>query len=200
MEPDTDPSQGQLAETLAHYRQMAEFTLDGIIIADITGRILITNPAIISLLELDSTTAAQPYTIFDFLEPESLEPATRDFHAVVAGAKGVLRVYRIRSARGTPREIEIMGNRITYDGGPAAIISVRDVTERRAMEAALQTSRRKFELLANTAIDIINYHDGDLTLTYISPAVRAVLGYEPEECIGRCVLDFVNHGDLPYLE
>jgi PAS domain S-box-containing protein len=151
------------------------------------------------MLELDSTTAAQPLTIFDFLAPESFEEGKHAFFAMREGRRGVLRTYHLISARKNLRQVEVVGNRITYDGYPATILSARDITGRLAMEAALKTSERKFELLANTSIDIINYHDSDLVLTYISPAVRSILGYEPEEIIGKCVLDLAYSGDKELL-
>lgn len=189
-----------VAETLAHYRQMAEFSLDGIVITDPEGRILIANPASLEMLEIDSTTATRPLTVFDFLAPESLDKAKHAFFTIQNGRRGVLRTYRILSARKNPRQIEVVGNRITYDGSQAVILSVRDTTERMAMEAALKTSERKFELLANTSIDIISYHDADLILTYVSPAVRSILGYETEEVTGRCMLVFTHSGDKEYLQ
>lgn len=196
---DTSGERG-LAEDLAHYRQLAEYSLDGIVITDLAGRILIANPAILGMLELDSTTAAQPLAVFDFLAPESLELAKHDFHAMQEGHHGVLRTYRIVTARKNLRQIEVVGNRITYDGHPAAILSARDITERVAMEDALRTTERKFELLANTSVDIINYHNADLVLTYISPAVKAILGYEPQEIVGRSVPDLVYPDDRTVIQ
>jgi PAS domain S-box-containing protein len=190
----------EIAETLAHYRQMAEFSLDGIVITDLEGRILIANPAIFSLLELDSSTAAMPLTVFDFIAPESLALVRQDFFAMEPGRRGVLRTYGILTAWKNPRQIEVVGNRITYDGRPANILSVRDVTDRRAMENALHTSEMKFELLANTSIDIINYHDADLTLTYVSPAVRAILGYDPQEICGRNIPELTFPDDIAFMK
>jgi PAS domain S-box-containing protein len=194
------PPEDTVAESLAHYRQMAEFSLDGIVITDLEGRILIANPAILEMLELDSTTAAQPLTIFDFLAPESFEEGKCAFFAMREGRRGVLRTYHLSSARKNLRQIEVVGNRIIYDGYPATILSARDITERLAIEAALKTSERKFELLANTSIDIINYHDSDLILTYVSPAVRSILGFETEEIVGKCILDLAYPGDKGFLQ
>jgi PAS domain S-box-containing protein len=199
-EPDGTPFESRVAETLAHYRQMAEFSLDGIVITDLEGRVLITNPAVLSMLELDSTTASRPLMVFDFIAPESLDAVRRDFSAMTDGRRGTMRTYKALTSRGKNLSVEVLGNRIVYDGKPANIISVRDVTERRAIENALQTSEMKFELLANTSIDIINYHDSNLNLTYISPAVRAILGYDPHEICGRNIIEFVYPGDVVFLQ
>lgn len=171
-EPAGISHDGVIAETLAHYRQMAEFSLDGIVITDLEGRVLIANPAVLAMLERDSTTASRPLKVFDFIAPESMETVRKDFLGMEEGQRGIMRTYKAVTSRGRTLSIEVLGNRIMYDGQPANIISVRDVTDRRAMENALQTSEMKFELLANTSIDIINYHDASLNIAYVSPAVR----------------------------
>ncbi len=190
----------EIAQSLAHYRQMAEFSLDGIVITDPEGRILIANPAVLSMLEIDCKSAARPLTVFEFIAPESIETARQDFFAIQPDRKAVMRTYKATSAKGNVLYVEVIGNRITYDDNPAIIISVRDISGRRAMEEALRTSERKFELLARTSIDIINYHDPDLTLTYISPAVRAILGYDPAEICGRNIMELAYPDDQAFMQ
>ncbi|NMB78798.1 MAG: PAS domain S-box protein, partial [Methanomicrobiales archaeon] len=198
-DPQNVPGQRDGEGIPSHYQQMAEFSLDGIVITDLEGRILIANPAVLSMLEIDSTSAARPLTVFDCVAPESRERAHRDFFTMTDGRRGSMKTYKAITARGRILSVEVIGNRIMYDGRPANIISVRDVTDRAAMEEALKTSVMKFELLANTSIDVITYHTADLTLTYISPAVRAVLGYDPQEMIGKSIADFVHQDDIPPL-
>jgi PAS domain S-box-containing protein len=195
-EPEGLASDDPGAASLAHYRQMAEYSLDGIVITDLDGRVLIANPAVLGMLEVDSTTASRPLTVFDFVAPESMESARQDFFSMQDHLRGTLRTYRAVTSRGRRLFVEVVGNRIQYDGEPANIISVRDVTRRHAMEDALRTSEQKFELLANTSIDIINYHTADLNLTYVSPAVRAILGYEPHELCGRNLREFACPEDF----
>ncbi len=189
-----------ITQTLAHYRQMAEFSLDGIVITDLEGRVLIANPAILAMLEIDSTAACQPLKVFDFIAPDSMEIARHHFSLMSEGRRGSMRTLKAVTSRGRILSVEVLGNRISYDGQPANIISVRDVTEREAMEDALQTSEMKFELLANTSIDIINYHDAGLAITYVSPAIRAILGYDPRELLGKKILAFACPDDIDHMQ
>ena len=64
------------------------------------------------------------------------------------------------------------------DGG--AVLTFGDVTQNRIAERAMEESERRYRLLAENATDIIIWSDLTTCRRYVSPAVRAVLGYEPE--------------------
>ncbi len=63
-------------------------------------------------------------------------------------------------------------------------------------EKALLDNERKFRLLAEHSEDIISEHLIDGTITYISPSVEKVLGYEKENVVGRQFLDYVHPDDV----
>ena len=70
-----------------------------------------------------------------------------------------------------------------------------DVTEQQNMVAALAESEQRFRLLAENAGDLITSIDPHGRRTYVSPSCRALLGYEPNELIGRIALDIVHPDD-----
>jgi diguanylate cyclase (GGDEF)-like protein/PAS domain S-box-containing protein len=70
-----------------------------------------------------------------------------------------------------------------------------DVTEHQTMVAALAESERRFRLLAENAGDLITSIDSHGIRTYVSPSCRALLGYEPEELIGKAAVEIVHPED-----
>ncbi len=61
------------------------------------------------------------------------------------------------------------------------IMSLRDITARkRAIEAILE-SEEKFKFLAENMADIVWTLDMDFNATYVSPSIKKVLGFTPEE-------------------
>src|SRR5215217_4864336 len=57
-------------------------------------------------------------------------------------------------------------------------------------------SEELYRLLADNSIDLISKHTPEGLYTYASPACRSLLGYEPEELIGRSAREFVHPDDL----
>ncbi len=60
-----------------------------------------------------------------------------------------------------------------------------EVTDRRRAEEALRASEARFRALVQNSSDIIVLLDGEGTILYQSPSIERLLGYRPEERIGR---------------
>lgn len=60
---------------------------------------------------------------------------------------------------------------------------------------ALRKSKEKFQELVENINDVLYTVDRDGIITYISPVIESVLGYRPEELMGKCFFDFVSRQD-----
>ena len=70
-----------------------------------------------------------------------------------------------------------------------------DITRRKEAEDALAASEQKYIDLVKQIPDIIFRLDPEGTLTYCSPSVTAMLGYDPEEIVGRRLSDLLLSED-----
>ena len=68
----------------------------------------------------------------------------------------------------------------------------RDVTEQVAIELAVRRSEEKYRNLVEATTDYIWESDENARYTYVSPAARGMLGYEPEEIVGKTLFDFMS--------
>ncbi|MBI2952927.1 MAG: PAS domain S-box protein [Chloroflexi bacterium] len=67
----------------------------------------------------------------------------------------------------------------------------REEAECRQREEALRESERRFRGLVEVTSDWVWEVDENLIYTYVSPRVRDLLGYEPQEILGRSPFDFM---------
>jgi PAS domain S-box-containing protein len=71
--------------------------------------------------------------------------------------------------------------------GDKLVSLMTDVTQRRVTEQTLRESEARYRLLADNVKDIIWTLDKQALITYISPSVKQVTGYEVDELVGRHV-------------
>ncbi len=114
--------------------------------------------------------------------------------------------YRVRDAAGGVRWLERRGTKV-FDPASGAlryVVSViRNVTDQKAAEDALSSAydslaakERELAFLTDNSGDVISRVLRDGTIRYISGAVRAVQGFEPEEIVSSG-LGIVHADDLP---
>jgi len=146
-----EAEQSLLAETLreseAKFRSLVEYSLEGIMILDLQGTILFVNNIVAQALEAEDRTALVGRNMMEFIAPESVEDVIRDFIDVVQGNGGYLAQYFTISNSGKKLCVECIGKLITYEGAPADLISIRDVTSRKQAEE----ERRMLEERLNRA-------------------------------------------------
>ena len=70
-----------------------------------------------------------------------------------------------------------------------------DITDQKKMERELQESRQRYQALVETTSDWIWEVDEELIYTYCSPKVMEILGYLPEQVLGKKPFDFMSEGE-----
>jgi PAS domain S-box-containing protein len=101
-----------------------------------------------------------------------------------------------RSRSGREIAIELTVGRMPWAGRWRFHAFLRDVTERQATARALEISETLHRHLAENSGDLISRHSRQGRLLYVSPASREVLGFAPEELLGRDAREFLHPDDL----
>lgn len=79
---------------------------------------------------------------------------------------------------------------------------IKSLTEEnnRNKNIQLNEARDMYRLLAENTVDLVCLHNLDGTFQYVSPSVHKLLGYKPEELLGKSPLDFAHPDEIENLQ
>ncbi|MDX1420849.1 MAG: PAS domain S-box protein [Rubricoccaceae bacterium] len=78
--------------------------------------------------------------------------------------------------------------------------ALQDLAAAAMTEIELRESEARYRTLAEYALDMISTHSVEGVYRYASPACRALLGFEPEELVGRLAYDLFHPEDIPAIQ
>lgn len=180
-----DAVRGVLADSLGRLGVIAENAYDLLVELDDTFRVRWVNASVTATLGYAADDMVDRAAIA-FVHAEDREPLIRAFEALAVGDSTAPRPVRIRRRGGDWRWIEGTARRYQPNGnGTRIAVTGRDVTERFAARAALRESQRRLAALEAHSRDMFGEIDAEGRLVYVSPNVEQMLGYTPDEFLGR---------------
>jgi PAS domain S-box-containing protein/putative nucleotidyltransferase with HDIG domain len=186
----------------ARYRGLFESNRDGIVQIDLQGRFTEFNQAYLDLLG---------YTREELLGRHYTEitaPQWLAMNAEILEKQIPRRGYSDEYEKeyihkdGSLVPVSVRAFAVRSDSGAmlGTWATVRDIRERRQAERALRESEVWFRSLIEGPSDVVVVVGADKKVRYISPAVRAVGGYEPAELVGSELRSLVHPEDLASVE
>lgn len=105
---------------------------------------------------------------------------------------------RFRHAGGEYHWFSVTTQNVTDADGvvTARIGSLHNIDEERERREALLASEERYRLLAENSSDVITLGDQKGYLSFVSPAVTALLGWRPDELVGTRIRDIVHPDDM----
>ena len=101
---------------------------------------------------------------------------------------------------GNIKEIEFSSSIVQFDGRPAEMGIIQDISDLKSLEEALKKAEEKYQILVDNINEIIFMMDPGGKFTFISSAITEQFGYTPEEMIGKPFSDLVQPEDLSSYE
>lgn len=172
--------QTELYESEQKYRTLIEKSLDGIVISQDGGLVLV-NQAFANMMG---------YTVAECMQsfgPNSIVPEDRDrvmnIHNLrMKGQLGDMRYNASLICKNGERvTAEFNSTTIEINGRIASFITTRDITRQLKMQEAIEKSERKFRELADLLPQTVYELNADGFVTYMNTAGRRAFGLDDEE-------------------
>lgn len=181
----------ELQESEEKYRSLVFQAKDGIVIIQ-DGIIKYANP---SLAELAETTLEEieGKSFIEFIHPSDRSFVIERYTKRMEGEE-IPSIYETKLALrdGTPLVVEVNAGIITFDGRPADLIIVRNISERKDTERALQDSEEKYRAILDNIED--GYYEVDLrgNFTFFNEKICEIFGLTAEETMGMNYKEYTD--------
>lgn len=186
-----------LKESEARYRSLAEVSQDMIFVVDRDDHVLYVNRRAAEFLHVaPETIIGQPRS--RFFPPDVSAGQLRGLRQVFASSEPVRNESPMTTSDGNVLWFDHALMPISdATGSVTSVLGVsRDITKRVVAEQNQWMNVEKNRFIAEHSVDIIHRLDPECVLLYTSPSVKTLLGYEPEEVLGKSVLSMIHPDDL----
>ncbi|HZI33369.1 MAG TPA: PAS domain S-box protein, partial [Candidatus Binatia bacterium] len=166
-----------------HHRRLIDILPDAVCLIHPKGRLLAVNSQAAAMLGYSNTGELLHQSIFDFTPAEEHERIKADI--IIALKAGIIRnvEYTMLKKDGTLFQVELSATvSLGINSQPAGLLSVvRDITERKQAQEALQASDARFRQLANHIREVFWMSNADKSkIIYVSPAYEEIWGQSCE--------------------
>ncbi len=162
------------------YRSLVENLPEPIVVMQ-DDQVMFANPAMARLLALPVNTALLGRNLADLVHPDSLDACAACKQATFSGqAHGEPVSLKLQRDDGGCVEVEALTFAFDYEGGPAILAVMRDITARRAMEQVTE----RFRVAQDSSPDGVCLIDpASMRFIDVNATACARLGYTREELL-----------------
>lgn len=177
-------------------KKIFDNTQDAIFIHDLDGRILEVNEKMCRMYNI-TLEEARTSTIEDVTSPNmQMAVAKEKWERVLAGSHELFDWEAKRPHDGFTFHVEVSLQRIDYFDKDVILANVRDITDRKRAEAALQAKAEELDRYFNSSLDLLCIASTNGTFIRLNPEWERTLGYALAELEGRSFLDLVHPDDI----
>jgi PAS domain S-box-containing protein len=176
-------------ESEKKYHDLAELLPQVVFEVDTNGKLKYTNHIAFEYFGYTEDDFRQGLFVMQMLAPEDVERATAAFRSIVEGKgmmMGVSNEYTALRKDKSTFPISIYPSPIVVNGRITGLRGIIiNITEHKRVEEALRESEERFRGMAERSSDLVFIMGKSMSPTYVSPSAQKILGYDPEELLGK---------------
>ncbi len=174
----------ELRHSQRRFRELFENSPDAIFVEDMLGTVLDANRAACQLHGVEREWLLNKNSIEDLVPVERREQARAEFNQLVNGQVSSIE-SESRRADGRVVPVEIRVVRVQFEGEPALLFHVRDITERLAVETARRSSETLFRSVWDNSADGMRLTDENGIIVAVNEAFSQLVGLPTRQLEGR---------------
>jgi len=178
-------------------RALIENSLEGIAVIGGDGTIKYESPSVKQVVGYEPGELLGR-NMLELIHPDDVRNAAESLERLFKGLEQTASMQvRFLHKDGSWRIIEGVGKNLLHDPKVNGIVAnYRDISERKEAEDSLRRAEEYFRALTENSLDFIAVINSDGSVRYESPSVERVLGYRPEERIGKSGLEHIHPEDM----
>jgi len=174
------------------YRNLVDVSPDPVVVVD-EERHLFVSRAYTKVLGYTEEDVRKGLPLLTAVREEDREWVPESFRRVIEGGSPSDRPEIVLVAKdGRLVYAETSTARIAYEGKPALMVVLRDVTQQREAKRELEASERRYRAIVEDQVEMICRFLPDSTLTFVNKAYADYFGAEGENLVGKSFLPFVH--------
>lgn len=184
-----------LQKSEENYRLLFESAGQGILIAK-DETIQFANAALAEIIGYSKEViTARPFTSFIHPDDRSI---VLNRHKMRLKGETPANDYQFRAvtSNGTVKWLQINARTIIWDGVPASLSFITDITDRRQAQDELRASEEKYRTIIEQMVDGYFEIDLDGNYTFVNDAESNIIGYTREEMIGMNSRQYLDEENL----
>ncbi|MDC0748540.1 PAS domain S-box protein [Polyangium mundeleinium] len=172
---------------LERYADFFHSAADGIVVVDVDGRILFSNARAreITGLSEEQLAASRLADVVDPKDLPTLNRIRRSFKRNIFPHMVDITIRRSSEIACERRIISVSSSSVLREDGGAILVSLRDVTDDRAIAAELKKTKEFLERVIESSVDAIISADNEGVIRLFNRAAERIYGYRANEVIGE---------------
>ncbi len=201
---DRERAEQALAQAGALYRRITETAPVGLAVVDDEQRVRWANPAALALTGQADGDAVLGQRVQDLVVPEDRERCRAALQAVLDTRTATSPTdYRLLRPDGQEMVVSSAPQAYDWEGGPAVLLVLQDVTSLHRAEADRARATDRFRLLLDATEEGVLGLDTSGRITFVNPAAARVLQLDPGAALGQPSHPLIHHSrpdGTPYPE
>jgi len=150
---------------------------DSMIIIDWDGTIRFANETALTLVEVDSHTEVLGRNIVEFMDSDTLPVMMDALTMAKAGHKVVRKEGKVITAESQEKWVEARGTKVHFQGSDCYMVNIRDITERKKTEEALNQAEKNYHNSLDGSILGVRIVSADGVTLYANQATLDLFGF-----------------------